>query len=96
VRSTTGSHVSTRSARRRSRYSTGTTAADLFCPDRQAAGADYPGGRFSPAPDFAAEARACGAHGERVTDPAELEGALQRAMDTLHDGRPAVVSAVIT
>lgn len=39
-------------------------------------------------PDFAAYARDCGAHGERVTTSAELEGALARAL--AHTG-PAMV-----
>jgi acetolactate synthase-1/2/3 large subunit len=79
-----------------SRYSTGTNAVDHFYPDGYAAAAGYPGGRFSPAPDFAAEAKACGAHGERVTDPAELERALERGLSAVRDGQPAVVSAVVT
>lgn len=78
------------------RYSTGTNAVDLFYPDGYAAAAGYPGGRFDPAPDFAAEAKACGAHGERVTDGARLEGALQEALEAVRGGQPAVVSAVIT
>jgi acetolactate synthase I/II/III large subunit len=40
--------------------------------------------------DYAAVARAFGAHGERVTDPAELGGALKRALDNA----PAVVDVV--
>jgi acetolactate synthase I/II/III large subunit len=40
--------------------------------------------------DYAAMARAFGAHGERVTDPADLEAALKRALDHA----PAVVDVV--
>lgn len=40
--------------------------------------------------DYAALARSLGAHGERITDPADLEGALKRALDHA----PAVVDVV--
>jgi acetolactate synthase-1/2/3 large subunit len=42
--------------------------------------------------DYAALGRALGAYGERVTDPAELEGALQRALANA----PAVLDVVVT
>ena len=42
--------------------------------------------------DYAALARSLGAYGERVTDPAELEGALKRALANA----PAVVDVVTT
>lgn len=42
--------------------------------------------------DFGAVARTLGAHGERVEEPADLEGALKRALDS---GRPAVVDVAI-
>ena len=42
--------------------------------------------------DYAGMARAFGAHGERVTDPAELEGAIRRALAHA----PAVVDVVTT
>jgi acetolactate synthase-1/2/3 large subunit len=42
--------------------------------------------------DYAGLARAFGAHGERVTDPAELEGAIRRALAHA----PAVVDVVTT
>ena len=54
------------------RYSTGTRAADALYPDGYTVQAGYPGGVFDPPPDFAAEARAAGAFGERVEDPAEV------------------------
>jgi len=43
-------------------------------------------------PDFAALARAFGAHGEQVTKPQDLKPALQRALDS---GKPALVEVVI-
>jgi thiamine pyrophosphate-dependent acetolactate synthase large subunit-like protein len=54
------------------------------------------GGRFFAvdygAVDFGALARTLGAHGERVEEPADLDGALRRALDS---GRPAVVDVAI-
>jgi len=43
-------------------------------------------------PDFGALARVFGAHGEHVTDPGELEGAIGRA---LASGKPAIVDVMI-
>ncbi len=42
--------------------------------------------------DFGAVARAMGGHGERVTEAAQLEGALHRALDS---GKPAIVDVAI-
>jgi thiamine pyrophosphate-dependent acetolactate synthase large subunit-like protein len=42
--------------------------------------------------DFAALARVLGAHGERVTEPAMVEPAIRRALES---GKPAVVDVVI-
>jgi thiamine pyrophosphate-dependent acetolactate synthase large subunit-like protein len=54
------------------------------------------GGRFFAVdyrnPDFGALARVFGAHGERVTRPGELEGAIRRAFAS---GKPAVVDVMI-
>jgi acetolactate synthase-1/2/3 large subunit len=54
------------------------------------------GGRFYAVdyqnPDFGALAKVFGAHGEHVTKPGELEGALQRAFAS---GKPAVVDVMI-
>ena len=77
------------------RYSTGTRSADALYPGGYTAQAGYHGGVFEPPPDFAAEARAAGAFGERVDDPAEVRGALRRALDTTRTGTPAVVAVVV-
>jgi len=57
---------------------------------------EHYGGRFYAVdyqnPDFGALARVFGAHGEHVTRPGELEGALQRAFDS---GKPALVDVMI-
>jgi acetolactate synthase I/II/III large subunit len=57
---------------------------------------EHYGGRFYAVdyknPDFGALARVFGAHGEHVTRPGDLEGALRRAFDS---GKPAVVDVMI-
>ncbi|MGZ5122062.1 MAG: thiamine pyrophosphate-binding protein [Burkholderiales bacterium] len=57
---------------------------------------EHYGGRFYAVdyknPDFGALARVFGAHGEHVTRPAELEGAIQRAFAS---GKPAVIDVMI-
>jgi acetolactate synthase I/II/III large subunit len=57
---------------------------------------EHYGGRFYAVdyknPDFGALARVFGAHGERVTRPGDLEGALRRAFDS---GKPAIVDVMI-
>jgi acetolactate synthase-1/2/3 large subunit len=74
-------------------YTTGTKqVVKFYGADGHAAAADFPGGRFDPPPDFAAEARAAGAHGEYVDNPAEVEGALKRGLAATRDGQPAVVA----
>lgn len=74
------------------RYSTGTNRLAQYYPGGYGAAADYPGGRFDPPPDFAAEARAAGAHGEYVEDPAEVGPALTRGLSAVRDGQPGVVA----
>jgi len=56
---------------------------------------DFTGTVFAAPPDHAAVARACGAHAERVTDPARLEGALQEALEATRSGTAAVVQVVL-
>jgi acetolactate synthase-1/2/3 large subunit len=46
-------------------------------------------------PDLAMVARACGCHGERVTDLDEVPGAIERALRANADGVPAVLDFVV-
>lgn len=46
-------------------------------------------------PDFAAIARACGCHGERVDDAAEVEAAVERALAANEEGIPAVLDFAV-
>jgi acetolactate synthase-1/2/3 large subunit len=74
------------------RYTTGHVRLRDYYPDSYAAAAGYPGGVFDPVPDFAAEARAGGAHGEAVADPAQVAPALRRGLSATREGRAAVVT----
>jgi acetolactate synthase-1/2/3 large subunit len=49
------------------------------------------GTEYSFQPDFAALAKACGCHGELVSDPDEVEGSLARALAANEEGVPAVL-----
>lgn len=73
-------------------YSTGTTQLAAIYPNSYAARAGFDGGTFAPPVDFAKEAEGWGAHGENVTDPAEIRPALRRAREANERGTPAVVS----
>ena len=75
-------------------YSTGTLRINSVygSENSYAAKADYDGGYFDPPIDFAKEAEAAGAYGENVTDPAQVEAALQRGLKSIREGIPAVIS----
>lgn len=73
-------------------YSTGVTGVTSMYPESYAAKANFEGGYFDPPIDFAAEARAWGAYGENVKDPAEIGPALRRGLEQIRNGTPAVIS----
>jgi len=56
--------------------------------------AGFNGSDLSPSPDFALIAKAMGAYGEKVNEPDKLPGALQRCLDAVRSGLPAVLDAV--
>lgn len=56
---------------------------------------EFPGVRFDAPPDYAALARSCQAHGERVEDPRELAPAIERALRATREGRPAVLDLIL-
>ncbi|MFN8534050.1 MAG: thiamine pyrophosphate-requiring protein [Dehalococcoidia bacterium] len=74
-------------------YSTGTTRLRDSYPDGWAVrSGDYSGGFFDPPPDYAAEARAAGCFGEKISRPDEVAPAIARALAAVDkDGLPAVV-----
>jgi acetolactate synthase-1/2/3 large subunit len=55
----------------------------------------YIGTEFALDLDFAKLAQACRCHGERVTEPGEMDKALRRAMDANAAGQPAVLDFVV-
>lgn len=50
---------------------------------------------FKNPPDYAAVAMACGAYGQTVEDPSELQSALKNAIKEVRGGRPAVLDVII-
>jgi len=68
---------------------------DLFPEGHSIAAGTAVASRFDMPPDFAALARACRAHGERVETADELAGALQRALAALDAGQVALVDVLI-
>ncbi len=74
-------------------YTTGTASVKrTFGPESFAAKQGLEGGYFDPPIDFAKEAEACGAYGETVRDPADLENAYRRGLAQIRAGKPAVIS----
>lgn len=75
-------------------YAVEQSTADIFPDGAAAAAGDMPLTRFGESPDYAAIARACGAHGERVEDPAGLEEALRRARERNGAGQAALLEVL--
>ena len=59
------------------------------------AASDY-GALLAPDMDFAKVAEAAGAHGELVSDPDAVEGAIARCLDAVRGGRSAILHAKVT
>jgi acetolactate synthase-1/2/3 large subunit len=74
-------------------YRTGTHEVLRMFPEGYAArNTDLTGGWFDPPPNYAAEAAASGAYGEKVTDPNELGAAIRRGLDAIsREGVPALL-----
>ncbi|MFT3864176.1 MAG: thiamine pyrophosphate-binding protein [Solirubrobacterales bacterium] len=53
------------------------------------------GTEFELQPDFAAVARACGCHGERIVDPTGVDAAIGRALEANAEGIPAVLDFAV-
>ena len=73
-------------------------ATRAMYPDGKAAASnEIPLSRLDPAPDYEGVIRTCGGHGERVTDPAALPGALARARDiVVGERRQALLHVVLS
>jgi acetolactate synthase-1/2/3 large subunit len=73
-------------------YSTGTTQVLRSYPEGYAAKMqDVTGGWFDPCPNYSGEAAASGAYGEKVTDPDQVGAAIQRGLQAVREGAPAVL-----
>jgi acetolactate synthase-1/2/3 large subunit len=73
-------------------YRTGTQEILRAFPDGYAKRTgDLTGGFFDPPPCYAAEAAASGHFGEKVTDPDQLDAALERGMKAAAEGTPGVL-----
>jgi acetolactate synthase-1/2/3 large subunit len=59
-----------------------------------AADAEPPLSCLEPSPDFEHIVKASGGHGERVENPADLPGAIERAMTAVREGRQAVLNVI--
>lgn len=68
---------------------------DLFPEGYSVNARDAVGTRFAHAPDYAALAQACGAHGERVSKGGDLVPALRRGLAHVGDGVAAVLDVVV-
>lgn len=64
-------------------------------PDGTAVDTDTYHGTHINAPDFGKIAEAFGAYGEQVTDPEDLEAALERGLQATREGRTAILDVVI-
>ena len=53
------------------------------------------GAEIEPAPDYAAISQAFGGYGERVEEPAELAGAIRRAMERVRGGQLSLLDVVV-
>lgn len=50
---------------------------------------------IDPPPDYVLLAQSCGAYGERVEEPDEIIGALERALNAVHEGQAAVLDVIL-
>jgi len=74
-------------------YSTGTHGLKSTYPQGVAVRQDtYAGGVFDPPPDFAKLAETVNGYGETVSDPEEVGPALERGLEQVRKGHPAIVS----
>jgi acetolactate synthase-1/2/3 large subunit len=74
-------------------YVTGTVDLKDAYPDGAAVRTgNYEGGLFDPAPDFTKLAEAVNGYGEAVSDPEQVGPALQRGLQHVRNGSPAIVA----
>jgi acetolactate synthase-1/2/3 large subunit len=56
---------------------------------------DFNGYDLSPSIDFSLLAKSCGAYSEKLENPAELPGALERALSAVRSGQSALLDVVV-
>jgi acetolactate synthase-1/2/3 large subunit len=77
-------------------YVTGTVDLKETYPDGAAVRAgNYEGGLFDPAPDFTKLAEAVNGYGETVTEPEQVGPALQRGLQHVRNGSPAIIAVIL-
>jgi acetolactate synthase-1/2/3 large subunit len=64
-------------------------------PDGTAVDTDTYHGTFINAPDFGKVAEAFGAYGEQVSDPEDLEAALERGLKATREGKSAILDVIV-
>lgn len=70
-------------------------ATEQMYPDGRASKANsLPVVDLTPSPDYSKIVDFCDGHGEKVEDPAELPGALERGLNAVANGDPAVINVV--
>lgn len=55
----------------------------------------FVGSEIEPTPDYAAIPQAFGGYGERVEEPADLPGAIRRAMERVEGGQLALLDVIV-
>jgi acetolactate synthase-1/2/3 large subunit len=75
-------------------YAVEQSTLDIYPDSATSDPAGLPLTRFGYSPDYAALAAACGAYGEKVTDPEKLPDALRRGLAENDKGRAAVIDVV--
>jgi len=56
---------------------------------------EWVGVDFTPCPDYALIAQACGAYGQRVEEPSDVRPAIRKALDIVRGGQTAVLDVII-
>ena len=69
---------------------------EAFYPEGASAATGVHYGVTIPGPDYGDLVKPFGGHGERVTDPARLQPALQEAMAAVNAGRTAILDVVLS
>ncbi len=75
-------------------YAVQQTTTDIYPDGAASRTADVPLSRFGESPDYAMMAEACGAYGETVTKPGELQAALERGIERNRNGQAAVINVI--